>query len=458
MRPFILTRKELDQNDYPVAVGKTQLQVDKEEAINQNLLDEPVRPQEVSLKDAMAFVLNYHTTIDTLDIQMQLPPYVMAPSAPFNQQRERQIFAMDAEMVETEQGRELARITLVRLKQPLLSRSQDQQVTGLCDSDVVFDVLVRPRNAVINYWTQYSGVTAAMLHDNETTVVRLEQVQAALLRTIHPHDIVVGHSLENDLRATRFLHGTVVDTAVLFGNRQNNSARGSKFSLRHLAAVLLNLRIQQSDQPHCSEQDAVTALQLAVRRAWEGPTFGIHPPSAPTNWLAQLSSSQSSTSQTPTPNTVVAVGPAVWLQRHVLSATSPNAVHALQCDSVHDDGPARALESWLTGPRRRALVVWTSLGLRASSAATEQPLHEPDVHKLEERLTSLLPKLPPEAILLLAIQPGYSAANKKTQLRQVRRHNPKATLGAWTDAEEEEWRRLVQSCRMGSVLWVSSKK
>jgi DNA polymerase III epsilon subunit-like protein len=463
MNLLMLTRQELEQNGYPLTAALTQPQDDVNDDGNSYLWDHPIRPQDISLAEAMSFVVNYQTKTKTMDPQIQLPPYVMAPCKSSSQSaRERQIFAMDAEMVETHEGRELARITLVRLQPPpRLSGSHHQQQSSKNPTkprtDLIFDVLVRPRNVVTNYWTQYSGVTAAMLHDDDPSnvVVQLEQVQAALLRTIHPDDILVGHSLENDLKATRFLHETVVDTAVIF-----QKEKGKKMALRHLAAVLLNRRIQQSDRAHCSEEDAVTALQLAVRRATEGPSFAMHSSPTPTNWLAELSSSSLKNS----PNTVVTIGPSEWLERHVLSAP-PNGVHALQCDSMHD-GNAQALESWLTGPRRRAAVVYASFRLPSASrstrnstsvlsSTTEAPLHLPDVNKLVERLTSLLQKLPPEAILLLAIQPGYMAAHERTQLRAVRRNNPKATLGAWTESEEEEWRQLVQSCRMGSVLWVS---
>ncbi len=55
---------------------------------------------------------------------------------------------------------------------------------------------------------------------------------------IDENDIRVGHSLENDLRALRIVHGKIIDTAVLFRGRN-----GRKFSLKHLYSVLLQRKI-----------------------------------------------------------------------------------------------------------------------------------------------------------------------------------------------------------------------
>jgi len=440
MDPLRMTREELEQNGYPIATS-TEKSATTIKEHDDLMRGAPVRPQAIALDEAEAFVRDFFTETECHDPQNQLPPYVVdsvsSSKATTGSSKPRSIFAMDAEMVETRHGKELARITLCRLKA--------YNETDI-ESELVFDTLVKPRNAVLNYWTQYSGVTAAMLNDsNNANIVRLQQVQAALLRTVTPEDIVIGHSLENDLQATRWIHGTVIDTAVLF--RPTN--RSHKYSLRHLAAVLLHQQIQQSHQSHCSEEDAITALHLAVQRAVQGPKFRIHVKQTPTNWLAELSTQKEAT--------VVAIGSSAWLQKHVLSSNPPNTIHALQCDSLHDAN-AKALESWLTGPRRRASVVWAAFGLRKSAnasvdGAAQQPLHRQDVQKLEERLESLLTKMPLEAALLFAIQPGFQAADELTQSRRVRQ-NPKTTA-SWSDTDEENWRGVVQACRKGSVLWVS---
>ena len=121
------------------------------------------------------------------------------------------VFAMDCEMVETSAGRELARVTLIRF-QPT-----EQNVDGY---QVVLDLLVKPVRPVLDYKTQYSGITAAMLEPIST---RIEQVQVALAGIVGINDILIGHSLENDLRALCLVHDKVVDTALLF--RTESGAR-----------------------------------------------------------------------------------------------------------------------------------------------------------------------------------------------------------------------------------------
>ena len=121
------------------------------------------------------------------------------------------VFAMDCEMVETSAGRELARVTLIRF-QPTEQNEDGYQV--------VLDLLVKPVRPVLDYKTQYSGITAAML---EPITTRIEQVQVALASIVGINDILLGHSLENDLRALCLVHDKVVDTALLF--RTESGAR-----------------------------------------------------------------------------------------------------------------------------------------------------------------------------------------------------------------------------------------
>jgi RNA exonuclease 1 len=106
-----------------------------------------------------------------------------------------------------------------------------------------------------------------MLQSVET---RIEDIQVRLLSMIDEDDILVGHSLENDLRALRMVHDKIIDTAVLF-----RGANGRKFSLKHLSNVLLQRKIQCGTLGHCSTEDAEAALALALRRARRGDSFQL---------------------------------------------------------------------------------------------------------------------------------------------------------------------------------------
>ena len=131
------------------------------------------------------------------------------------------IFALDCEMVETSAGRELARVTLIRFE------PKEQDPDGY---KVVLDVLVKSTRPVRDYLTQYSGITAKMLNSVTT---RLEEVQIAIAATIMADDILIGHSLENDLRALCLVHDKVVDTALLFRTNNGSRKHGASYPLMY---------------------------------------------------------------------------------------------------------------------------------------------------------------------------------------------------------------------------------
>ena len=65
------------------------------------------------------------------------------------------------------------------------------------DGSVIYDKLVRPAEAITNYNTAHSGITEAQMRGVTTT---LEDVQRELLELVACETILIGHSLENDLK------------------------------------------------------------------------------------------------------------------------------------------------------------------------------------------------------------------------------------------------------------------
>ncbi|CAD6584729.1 MAG: RNA exonuclease 3 [Tremellales sp. Tagirdzhanova-0007] len=106
------------------------------------------------------------------------------------------VVGMDCEMICTTAGISLGRVTVV-----------DEE------GAVLLDELVRQTVPILDLNTRFSGIRPGEL---DSAVMDLEAVRAAACAFIGHNTIIVGHGLENDLRALRLIHDKVIDTAVVF--------------------------------------------------------------------------------------------------------------------------------------------------------------------------------------------------------------------------------------------------
>lgn len=153
------------------------------------------------------------------------------------------VYAMDCEMVYTMAGMEVARVTVVGI-----------------DGRVVYDTYVRPDSEILDYNTRFSGIgPREMRYCNKT----LKDVQNDLMGFISADTILIGHSLDNDLRALKMVHYYVIDTAVSFPHCNGLPYRRS---LKQLVGSVLRRQIQCGENGHDSVEDSQACMDLMLLR------------------------------------------------------------------------------------------------------------------------------------------------------------------------------------------------
>lgn len=68
----------------------------------------------------------------------------------------------------------------------------------------------------MSFLNRFSGLTEEILRHEKRN---LRDIQAVLLSMFHSRTILIGHSLDSDLKALKLIHGTVVDTSVLYPHK-----------------------------------------------------------------------------------------------------------------------------------------------------------------------------------------------------------------------------------------------
>lgn len=105
------------------------------------------------------------------------------------------ILALDCELVYTTAGMSLARLTVVD-----------------AEGTVVLDEHVRPTGYLLDRNYRFSGVGEK---DIEGATLDIVGVREKLGELMSEETILVGHGLENDLKALRLVHLNCIDTAIV---------------------------------------------------------------------------------------------------------------------------------------------------------------------------------------------------------------------------------------------------
>lgn len=162
------------------------------------------------------------------------------------------MFGLDCEMCKTSIGAsELTRVSII-----------DEE------GNEFYETLVRPENKIVDYLTQFSGITAEMMKDVSKT---LKDVQKDLRNKLPPDAILVGQSLNFDLNALKMMHPYVIDTSILFNV---TGTPGTKSKLKVLSQKFLKRDIQCSSRGHNSIEDCTASLELVKLKLSKNIYFG----------------------------------------------------------------------------------------------------------------------------------------------------------------------------------------
>jgi RNA exonuclease 1 len=107
------------------------------------------------------------------------------------------IYSIDGEMCFTTNGLELIKLTVVGV-----------------EGRLVYESLVLPEGDIVDYNTRFSGISARDLKRGPAKTLR--EVQNDVMGFVNAHTILIGHGLENDLRALKVVHTTIIDTSIVF--------------------------------------------------------------------------------------------------------------------------------------------------------------------------------------------------------------------------------------------------
>lgn len=185
----------------------------------------------------------------TKEMKSKFPKYVSTKK--FSHKGPK-VFSLDCEMVRIGDGRlVLARVSMVDW-----------------NGKTVMEELVKPKENIVDYLTPYSGITEEMLKDVTTN---LSDIQQKMIGIVSSDDILIGHSLDSDLRVLELKHPLIIDTSECYDHANGPPL---KPSLRWLTKVYLNRDIQNSSDGHDSMEDCTACLDLVKLKMDKTYMFG----------------------------------------------------------------------------------------------------------------------------------------------------------------------------------------
>ena len=285
----------------------------------------------------------------------------------------------------TKKGSELTRITVIghELNDKLESKNE-----------IILDKFVKPSTEIIDYLTQYSGITEEHLKDIKTT---LKDIQIELLNLISSDTVLIGHSLENDLKSVKLIHKKIIDTSVLYPMTKKKSEMRNlrKHSLKSLSIKYLKKKIQNSKNGHDSVEDAHTAFELTLLKLKHGPDFGL--PETDENYFNFFSILHSIEKKS------------IFIDDiNVIQRFSTNEISSISC--VNDDEITKKSIKQIKKDKDNFFLI------RLSNLLKSDESEEIQIEKLNENLTNIFKEIPSKKSLFCIVS-GIGNLNKIEEMK-----------------------------------------
>ncbi|KPM36207.1 hypothetical protein AK830_g10343 [Neonectria ditissima] len=144
-------------------------------------------------------------------------------------------------------------------------------VVDFFTGELLIKSLVKQRESIVDWRSDIHGIlpsTMSVAVGRGQTLDGWETTREELWKHVNENTVIVGQSLQHDLKALRVVHANIVDTAIItadavFGGHPDDRG-GRRWGLQLLCQDLLHLQIRQGSGIHDDVEDTMAAREVAL--------------------------------------------------------------------------------------------------------------------------------------------------------------------------------------------------